>query len=170
MRLVAITLAVLAMATVSRMSRADDPPKRSVELQVLDGFIGSWETVVTIKTTGEKFNTTQNRKWSKEGKFVLSEDLNLSSKKEAHFLMTYDPNAKVYRSCYIEEGNAVILLGTWNKDTQTMKWNSTDAAGSKHAGITRFIDKDHVEFSMVMMDPDGKVVFEVSAKQNRRKQ
>jgi hypothetical protein len=30
-----------------------------------------------------------------------------------------------------------------------MKWNSTDAAGVKHADNVRFIDKDNVEWSMV---------------------
>ncbi len=51
-----------------------------------------------------------------------------------------------------------------------MKWNGTDAAGVKHAGKVRFIDKDHVEWSMVVTGPKGKVVVELSAKQIRRKQ
>jgi hypothetical protein len=168
MRRIAITLAVLTVVAI-RCVNAGDPTNRSVELQVLDRFIGSWESVFTIKATGEKFNTIENRRWSKEGKFVLSEDLNLSSKKEAHFLMTYDPNAKAYRACFIEEGNAVVLLGTWDKDAQVMKWAGPDGAGAKHTGATRFIDKDHVELSMLVVGPDGKVLVELSAKQTRRK-
>jgi hypothetical protein len=51
-----------------------------------------------------------------------------------------------------------------------MKRNGTDAAGVKHAGNVRFIDKDHVEWSMVFTGPKGNVVVELPAKQTRRKQ
>ena len=51
-----------------------------------------------------------------------------------------------------------------------MKWNGTDAAGVKHAGNVQFIDKDHVEWSMVVTSPEGKAVVELPAKQTRRKQ
>lgn len=169
MRLIAITLALLASVCISRPLCAEDAPKRSAELQVLDRFIGDWETTVTLKTTGEKFNTLQSRKWSKEGKFVLSEDLNLTSKKEAHFLLTYDENAKLYRTCYIEEVNAVILLGTWDEKSQTMSWTAADPNGVKSTGANRFIDKDHVEWSLVVTGPDGKILAEMSGKQARRK-
>jgi hypothetical protein len=169
MRLVAVILAALAAASAPPSSIADDAPKRSAELQVLERFIGDWQTEIIVKPTGEKFNTTESRKWSREGQFVLSEDLNLSTKKEAHFLLTYDPSAKVYRACYIDEGNAQIFLGTWDKDNETMKWTSPDGASSKHTGTYRFIDKDHVEWSMVVTGPDGKVLVELSAKQIRKK-
>ena len=169
MRFIAFTLAALAIASASRLTGADVPPNRSAELQVLDRFIGTWETVFTIKATGEQINSVENRKWSQKGRFVLSEDLNASTGKEAHFLITYDPNVRLYRSCFIEEGNAVVLLGTWDEDTATMKWNSTDAHGTKHAATYRFIDKDHVEWSMAVTGPDGKVLVELSANQERRK-
>ena len=169
MRLIAITLAVLATVSVLRPLSAEDAPKRSAELQVLDRLIGDWQTEVTVKTTGEKFNTTESRRWSKEGKFVLSEDLNLSTKKEAHFLLTYDPNAKVYRACFIEEADAVLLHGTWDEGTQTMKWVSPDGAGARHAGSSRFIDKDRVDWSLTVTGPDGKVLVDLSGKQTRKK-
>ena len=43
-----------------------------------------------------------------------------------------------------------------------MTWNGTDSNGNKHLGIERFIDKDHVEWSMVFTNPDGMVVLELS--------
>jgi hypothetical protein len=168
MRLAAIALAILTVAMAPPLN-AGDPASRSAELQVLERILGDWETAITIKGTGEKFNTVEIRRWSKEGKFVLSEDRNLSSKKEAHFLLTYDPNAKKYRACFIEEGNAVLLLGTWDNDSQTMKWAGTDAAGVKHQGTYRFLDKDHVEWTLEVTGPDGRVLAELSAKQTRRK-
>jgi hypothetical protein len=169
MRLVAITLAITATVGIPGSSIAGDAPKRSAEVQVLDRFIGNWETEISVKPTGDKFNTTESRKWSREGTFVLSEDLNVTTKKEAHFLLTYDSNAKAFRACYIDEGNAVIFLGTWDEGSQTIKWASPDGAGAKHTGTYRFIDKDHVEWSMTVTGPDGKVVVELSAKQTRKK-
>ena len=170
MRLMTITLTILAAATLCRATNADDAPKRSAELQVLDRlFIGSWESVVTNKTTGEKSNAVEKRRWSEKGRFVLSEDLNLSTKQEAHFLITYDPNGKKYRSCYIDQNGAAIIDGTWDEETDTMEWSGTDFAGNKSAGQTQLIDKDHIEWSMVIKDPAGKVLVELSTKQNRSK-
>ncbi len=170
MRPIALMFVLLASVYMSRPVSADEAPKRSEELKVLERFIGNWETTITIKATGEKYHTTESRKWSKAGQFVLSEDLNLSTKKEAHFLLTYDPNAKAYRTCFIDEGNTIMLLGSWDKETQTMKWTGTDSVGNKHAGSNRLIDKDHFEWSLAVSDPDGKVLVELSAKQTRRKQ
>src|SRR5688572_31841603 len=109
MRLVAITLASIVMVTCVN---AGDVPKRSAELQVLDYLIGEWETVVTVKGTGEKSTSVQTRKWSRDGNFVLSEELDISSKRESHFLVTYDAKAKQYRACFINENVTVPLLGT----------------------------------------------------------
>ncbi len=39
----------------------------------------------------------------------------------------------------------MTFLGEWNERTVTMKWTSTDAAGVKHVGTYRFLDKDHTE-------------------------
>jgi hypothetical protein len=47
-----------------------------------------------------------------------------------------------------------------------MNWNGTDAAGVKHAGNVRFIDKDHVDWSMVVTGPEEKIVVELPAKTN----
>jgi hypothetical protein len=169
MRFVAMTFTLLAAASDSSNLRADDAPKRSADLQVLDRFIGNWETAVIAKGTGEKFNSIESRKWSREGTFVLSEDQDVATKRESHFLITYDPKSKQYRACFINNEFTVPLLGTWDERTRTMKWISSDVP-FKHESVHHFIDKDHVEWSMVVTSPEGKVVLELSAKQNRRKQ
>jgi hypothetical protein len=169
MRLVSIVLSICITASVPASGLAQDSSKRSAELQVLDRlFIGDWETVVTIKGTDEKSTSIQSRKWSREGKFVLSEEQDLSTKKESHFLITYDSKGKQYRACFINDEVTVPILGTWDEKSQTMKWKSPDVA-FKHDGIHRFIDKDHVEWTMTVTSPEGKVVLELSAKQTRRK-
>ena len=110
MRLTSMTLAVLVAAIFAENVNADDAPKRSAELQVLERFIGTWDSVVTNKTTGEKSNTIGQRRWSRKGQFVLFEEFDSSTKKEQHFLLTYDPNGKVYRACFINE-SAVANFG-----------------------------------------------------------
>jgi hypothetical protein len=131
-------------------------------------MVGQWETVITSKPDGETFRSVQDRKWSKQGEFVISEEINIATKKESHYLVTYDPNAKRYRGVFVDERNAVILLGTWNEEAQTMTWVSAEGAPAKHTATQRFIDKDHVEWSMTVTGPEGQLFVELSAKQSRR--
>lgn len=168
MRLISIALTVLITLSVLGPVNAEDTPKRSAELQVLDRYIGDWETVITDKGTGKKLTSIESRKWSRGGKFVLAEDQDKSTKKEAHFLITYDPKGKQYRACYINDEFTVPLLGTWDEKAQTMTWKSADVAFKQDA-VDRFIDKDNVEWTLTVTSPEGKVVLDLSAKQVRRK-
>jgi len=163
--LMVVTGSIMLMAFAS--ASAQDVSKRSAELQVLDRYIGDWETVVTASGTDEKSTSMESRRWSREGKFVLSENLDLPANREAHFLVTYDSNSKQYRACFINEELTVPLFGKWDEKMQTMTWNSSEVA-FKHHSIHRFIDKDHVEWTMTVTSPDGEVVLELSAKQTRR--
>lgn len=170
MRFAATAVAVLAITGFAAPFGAADAPKRSAELQVLERFVGDWETVVTNKVTGQKFNTIESRRWSRLGEFLLSEDQNLATKKEAHFLITYDPNAKVFRASFIEEASAALFLGTWDDKAQTMRWTSPPEVTVKFTGTHRIIDKDHTEWSMTVTGPDGTVFAALSGNQARRKQ
>ena len=94
----------------------------------------------------------------------------LTRKSSVNYLVAYDSNAKVYRACFFDESIVLALVGTWDKDNQTMKWEGSDpGTGNKSAGNYRFVDKDHVEWSLVINGPDGKVVAELVAKQSRVK-
>lgn len=168
MRPTLIAITVCIMATVPGSGIAQDPSKRSAELQVLDHFIGDWETVVTANGANDKSTSIQSRKWSREGTFVLSEERDLSTNKESHFFITYDSQGKQYRACFINENATVPLLGTWDEKSQTMKWKSSDVSFT-HEGVNRFIDADHAEWTMTVTNPEGKVVLDLSAKQTRRK-
>ena len=168
MRLTTITLTLLAASMISQSTNAADTPKRSAELQVLERFVGNWDTVVTDKSTGKKSKTTGQRKWSRKGHFVLFEEFDTSTKKEQHFLLTYDRAGKVYRACFINESAVQDYVGAWDEESDTMTWKGTDSSGNRHVGVERFIDRDHIEWSMVFTTPEGKVVLEVSAKATRR--
>jgi hypothetical protein len=167
MRLIALALAFFMTASLSGAVNADDA-QRSPELKVLDRYLGEWETEATVKGTGDKSISHQSRKWSRQGKFVLSEELELATKKESHFLVTYDPKVKQYRSCFINEDVAVPLLGTWDEKSQTMHWKSADVP-YQHDMVQHFTAKDRAEWTMTVTSPEGKIVLEISAKQTRRK-
>ena len=169
MRLISFVVSVFMAAIMPWSISAGGAPKRSAELQVLDRLIGDWETVVTVKGTGEKSTSVQSRKWSRDGRFVISEELEISAKRESHFLVAYDQKAKQYRACFINEEFTVPLLGTWDENKKTMSWKSADVP-FKHDGVERFVNKDLVEWTMTVISPEGKVVLELSAKQTRRKQ
>jgi len=170
MRCLLLILSVPVLAVGARPLSADDTAKRSDELQVLDRFIGTWDSVVTNKTTGEKSSTTEQRRWSRKGTFVLSEDFNPTTEKEAHFLMTYDPHDKAYRTCFMAQSNTTPIRGTWEEEAQTMGWNGADAYNNRVTGTRRFIDKDTAEWLLVITNPEGQVLTELSAKQKRRKE
>lgn len=167
MRLIALTVAFFMIASLSRALHADES-QRSTELQVLDRYLGEWETEVTVKGTGEKSISHQSRKWSRQGKFVISEELDLATKKESHFLVTYDPKTKQYRSCFINEDVAVPLMGTWDEKSQTMRWKSAEG-DYKHDSTHRHVSKDRIDWTMTVTSPEGKIVLEIDAKQTRRK-
>lgn len=169
MRYLAISLTVLALTATSQVLAADDAPTRSEELQVLDGYIGTWDCVVTDKATAKESKAVEERKWSRKGTFVLFENFDPATKKESHFLMTYDANAKVYRACYMDDTHTFSLVGTWDPGARTMTWRGKAGDDNRVSGAERFIDKDNLEWSLVFTNPDGTVVAELSGKQTRRK-
>jgi hypothetical protein len=62
MRPSATLFGVIIVAGVPQSTNASGAPKRSDGLQVLDRYIGDWETTITNKATGEKVHTVQSRK------------------------------------------------------------------------------------------------------------
>jgi hypothetical protein len=169
MKSIRIACTTFMIFSIQYLATAADKPNRSAELQVLERFIGTWETIVNIETTGQKYNSIEKRRWSDRGTFLLSEDLNLVTMKESLFLITYDPKGEKYQCCIFDGNTASILHGIWDEKTQTMKWSGVDAAGNKSTGKTLFIDKDHNEWSMVVTDPGGKVLWKGAGKQVRSK-
>ena len=104
MRLIAITLtALLTASTFAHIAYAQDGVTRSAELEVLERFIGTWDTVYTEKPAeGEPATkkSIETRKWSLGGRFVHWDNL-LDQKEnpnlpEMHSLVTYDPYTNRY--------------------------------------------------------------------------
>jgi len=174
MRLIASVLTVLVISTCPNASPADDSPKRSPELQVLDRFVGTWDMEVTVKpANGEKttFEVVSTRTWSVAGEVLRIEEPNLNRPelREIHLLLTYDSNSGNYLGVFLSVPGRGFVTGTWNENTQTMTSRMESADGIKHTVTQRFIDKDHAEVSVVTRSAHGQVLAEIAMKQTRRK-
>ena len=165
--LIIITVGVFCLphALVS----AEDDTKRSPELKPLDYFVGSWIQEVTNTSTGTKVVSNITRKWSQGGQYVISEDVETKSKKESLFLMTYDPNEKVYRTAYMSSYGVTMILGKWNEEKRTMNWTGKDAWENTLKGATAYTDKDNGTWWMKFTNPEGELNFELIGKLTRKK-
>ncbi len=188
MRRLSIVFTVLAAATFAAIGKAEDTPRRSAELQVLDHFLGTWDHEVTINRFNEfgqrvetKNTDVDTRKWSAGGTFVIFEN-SLAMKKnpdvpELIMMITYDPETHTYPGCMMSGPSRTSLTGIWNERTQTMHWRGKDLDENKLMGKHQFIGKDRAEASLVITNPAstktenpfGKLMVEISWKQTRRK-
>lgn len=175
MRLMAIALTVLASASPGAAVNADETPKRSAELQVLDRFVGTWDVKFTHKLAeGEKtaYDLVSTRAWSLGGTFIRFEDANnlkIPKLPEFQMLLTYDPDSKNYPGVTMDGPSRGKLTGTWDAKTQTMAFSATLADGSKFASTHRFIGKARAEASGTITSSDGKTIAKMSWNQTRRK-
>ena len=70
-------LCLLGLIPGMAFAQADDAPKRSPELQVLDHYLGVWDVKTTIKPAGgEEMTVTciSRRSWTLGGSFVQFQD------------------------------------------------------------------------------------------------
>src|SRR5207237_165726 len=124
-------------------------------------MIGTWDEVLTNKPTewmpkAERSTTVTKRGWSLGGQFIRAEGTWQPAKTEFIHLMSYDPQAKVYRSWYFDAGGTMprgSVRGSWDEKTRTIYWRDTDEAGNKTQGTHKIIDKDHSEWTVVTTNP-----------------
>jgi len=169
---------VVLLATGFAGTAADDPTKPSPELLVLEDMIGIWDEVMMNKATewtpkAEKSTTITKRTWSLGGMFIRGEGSWQPAKTDFLHLMSYDPLVKVYRTWYFDaSGNMprVEMIGTWDAKSKTLTHTGTDKAGNKTISTTTIVDKDHTRWTMIVTDPDGKVVLDFTGKCTRRKE
>jgi hypothetical protein len=138
--------------------------ERSKELQVLNGWVGTWKQDVTIKTTGQKNSGIITRKWSSNGKFLLSEGVENGD--EFHFLMTYDMKAQVYRTVFISASQVTEIIGTWDNASSTMTWDGGDQE-IRLSGSYRLVDRNNAEWSLKAINRAGEVVHDQAGKLRR---
>ncbi len=174
MRLIAITLTVLAAATFSETAKADDTTKRSVELQVLDRFVGTWtQTFTLLKTewTPEEKRGTGTFSSTRilGGQFV--QETGQKADGNSHLtLYTYDEKRKSYRMWYFaSSGQAGEVTGKWDAESNSLVWKWDAPNGLTGTGTHHFVNDDTYEFSTVIKDKSGKVFFRREGKSTRIK-
>lgn len=175
MRLLAMTLTILALATMSPMLNADESPKRSPELQVLDRFAGTWDLVVTVKPIGGTATTEKTsevRQWSLGGRFIHFQNpkLNQPDQPEFHMLVTYDPATKSYPGMLMNGASRTFVDGTWDEATKTMRFRGTFPDNAlKFDFKNRFVDENQIETSGSITNSSGDVLSTRFDVQTRRK-
>jgi hypothetical protein len=169
MRLKMTTLVFLMAIAIPVAAKADDAPKRSPELQVLDRFVGTWDLKATEKPAGGEattFDVVSFRRWSQGGNFVVFED---PGQEEVNLPITYDPESKTYPGVIMIGAFSGLVTGTWDKDKKIMSFTIKHPNKTEYRGTHRFLREDYAEASGSVTDADGKVVVELSWKQTRRK-
>ena len=168
----------LAISVLRGTAMAEDAPKPSAELRVLEDLIGTWDEVMSNKVTewtpmAETATAVTKRIWSLGGKIIRCEGAWQPAKNDFLHLMSYDPEAKVYRSWYFDAAGNMpreSMAGAWDMKSKTVTWTSIDKAQNKTVGTHKIVDKDHSEWTMVVTNPDGKVVLDFAGKCTRRKE
>jgi hypothetical protein len=90
-------------------------PERSPQLQVLERFLGSWES---LGADGKRFEVT--RQWLGEGNFMLEEAIDENNLESYLALWTYDPQADRYRIVTLHRDHAGYLQGTWDAESASL--------------------------------------------------
>lgn len=174
MRLMALTLLALVSALNSVAWSANETPKRSAELQVLDRFVGTWDLAVTHKPKGgtaTSDKTFEFRKWSEGGQFIHFHNPQRDKPEaEFHMLITYDAAKKSYTGVLMVGATRTFVDGSWDEATKTMRFHGAfPDNGGKFDFKNRFVDADRIEASGVFTDRNGEVFLERSDVQTRRK-
>ena len=168
MKFLTVSLAVLATVT---SVRADDNP-----LEPLNRRIGTWTYTLYQKkaawtpkgrtTTGE-----ETIKWVLDKKFIQIDGTNADGTKGCG-LITYDAEAKVYRSWFFGNQNEFPRgdsVGRWDPKTERMAWNLDFGGDLRGEMFFQFTGKDKMEWALTIRDGGGKVMMETGGTQTRKK-
>ena len=148
-------LTVLALLIVLASARAQELPKPGIEH--LKRLVGTWDAET------ESGKGTMTYKMGLDGLWLIGDfDGEFGGTKfEGKYLDTYDPATKKYRSIWVDSFSTAprIMEGNLDKDNKVM---TMTGEGPMHEGkakfksITEIKDADTVNFSLFMVDKDGK--------------
>jgi hypothetical protein len=178
MRQIQIVFAVLVFSGFHGSAFGEDAPKPSLEMQVLEDMIGTWDEEMTNKETEwtpkvEKSKALTKRTWALGGKFMRGEGAWQPAKNDFLHVLSYDPVAKGYRSWYFDSAGTMprtAVTAAWDEKTRTLTWQDTDDARNKIVGTHKIIDKDHTQWTLVTTSPEGKILLDLTGKCRRHKE
>ena len=148
----------VALLMLLASARAQEPPKPEKEHDHLKRLVGTWDAET------ESGKGTMTYKMGLGGLWLIGdfEGEFGSMKFQGKFLDTYDPATKKYRSIGVDSFSTAprIMEGNLDKDNKVMTmtgegpWQQGKTA--KFKSITEIKDADTVNFSLFMVDKDGK--------------
>ncbi len=155
-------VAVLILAGISAVAQTSKPSK-SPELKVLDHLVGSWRyEIVEGQVNGDEKRSTATAvtKWSLQGQYIESRVTDSDGKQVALNLMTYDPDAGVYKAWafYPNSPNPFLFTYRWNESKKTLTGNGDLGNGITLQATTHFISNDRYEFTGTTKDASGNVL------------
>ena len=152
------------------MPQAVDDFKQTKEWKALNRYVGTWADQATVTVPApSQARSSGTAGWALGGRF-----LQIKSKgdddSESMNLFTYDASRRAVRAWWFSSlGYTSVSTGSWDEATSTFTFKADDTTPMTVIMTDHFIDDDHREWKVITKDPDGKVVFEMSAKSTRQK-
>ncbi len=168
--IIGMSVVVLILGGISAKAQT---PKVS-ELKVLDWLVGSWRTeTVDRRANGDEEKSTGAavNKWSLQGRYIELRLTDLDGKQIQLILVTYDSDARVYKTWRFFSNAPKPVLSTlrWNESKKTLTAKEDLGKGVTGHITIRSIDNDRYEVTATTKDASGKVLGEVTVKHFRKK-
>ena len=167
MKKVFVALSALAILT---SAQADDDP-----LEPLNRRIGTWANTTYQKQaawTPEERTTTgeETIKWILDKKFIQI-DVNNADGTKGRSLITYDAEAKVYRSWFFGNQNEFPRgesIGRWDSRTDRMDWTLDFGGDLRGKMFFQLSGKDKMDWALTIRDGSGKLMMKTGGSQTRK--
>lgn len=151
-------LASVVLLNLVTSTWAQEPPKPGKQHEYLKRLVGTWDAETEFGKGTMTYKMGLGGLWligDFEGEFG-------GLKFEGKGLDTYDPATKTYRSVWVDSFSTSprIMEGNLDKDekvvTMTGEGRGPDDNTAKYKSITEIKDADTVNYSLFMVDKDGK--------------
>jgi len=135
--------------------------------QVLERFLGNWETETQIRHTGppvRQFNTAGKAVCNTTlgGTFYEFRSESVPPGESDLQVMTYDKSAQVYRQwVFSSDGYTHTADGTWNAETSTLLWKGKSGEAS-FVIEDHWLSPDRLEWTLRRTDARGNVLQTIS--------
>ena len=151
-------------------AQADNDP-----LEPLNRRIGTWANTTYQKQaawTPEERTTTgeETIKWILDKKFIQIDVINVDGTK-GRSLITYDAEAKVYRSWFFGNQNEFPRgesIGRWDPKADRMDWTLDFGGDLRGRMFLQFAGKDKMDWALTIRDGSGKLMMKTGGSQTRK--
>ena len=166
----AALIVTATVATTSATVVADDDP-----LEPLNRRIGTWVHKNYHKKApwtpeAKTISGEETVKWVLNKKYIQGDVIHDDGTK-AHWLVTYDSEAKVYRSWFFHTQHFPRgeTVGRWDAKAERMDWKMDLGNGLRAEMSFKRSGKDKIVWTMTIRDASGKLMFDGGGTQTRKK-